>query len=141
MLIDLLSYAEVRPAVNQIEVHPYHSQQALIDFCRHKEIAVTAYCPLGRPGMLDEDQPQLLKDEAIAIIAKKYDKTPAQVILRWAVQRGTIAIPKSVTPSRIDENIAIFDFELSEKEMDQINDLDQSHRFVNPLNWGFSYFD
>jgi diketogulonate reductase-like aldo/keto reductase len=91
--------------------------------------------------MLDEDQPQLLKDEAIAIIAKKYDKTPAQVILRWAVQRGTIAIPKSVTPSRIDENIAIFDFELSEKEMDQINDLDQSHRFVNPLNWGFSYFD
>jgi diketogulonate reductase-like aldo/keto reductase len=142
MLVDLLTYAEIKPAVNQIELHAYHNQQALVDFCGHKEIAVTAYCPLGKPGNLRDGEPVLLQSNELAKIAENHDKTPAQVLLRWAVQRGTIAIPKSVTPARIEENINIFDFELTEKEMAQINVMDKGYRFVNPSEgWGLPYFD
>jgi diketogulonate reductase-like aldo/keto reductase len=140
MLIDLLTYAQIRPAMNQVEIHPYNSQKGLLDFCKYQNIVVTAYSPLGRQGA-DREGPRLFDDLVIKSLAKKYKKTEAQVLLNWAVGRGTIAIPKSVTPARITENIDIFDFELTVDEKNDINSLNKNYRFVNPSTWwGIPYF-
>lgn len=135
MLIDLLSYAKIKPAINQIELHPLHVQDDLVQFCQRLSIAVTAYSPFG-----SADAP-VLKNSVLQAIAKEYGRTPAQVALRWAVQRDTIVIPKSANPARIKENAEIDDFELSDKAMERISSLDQRKIFVNPIEWwGFPYF-
>ena len=135
MLIDLLSYAKIKPAINQIELHPLHVQDDLVQFCQRLSIAVTAYSPFG-----SADAP-VLKHSVLQAIAKEYGRTPAQVALRWAVQRDTIVIPKSANPARIKENAEIDDFELSDKAMERISSLDQRKIFVNPIEWwGFPYF-
>jgi diketogulonate reductase-like aldo/keto reductase len=140
MLVDLLSYAEIKPVMDQIELHPYNTQVELIDFCKYKEIAVTAYSPLGRQGA-DRDGSRLFDEHVIENLAKKYKKTKAQILLNWAVGRGTVAIPKSTTPERIAENIDIFDFELTDEEKNDINSLNKNYRFVNPSSgWGIPYF-
>ena len=140
MLIDLLSYAQIKPVMDQVEIHPYNSQEELIDFCKYKDIAVTAYSPLGRQGA-DREGPRLFDELVIKALAQKYKKTEAQILLNWAIGRGTIAIPKSVTPERIVENIDIFDFELTDDEKNEVNSLNKNYRFVNPANWwGIPYF-
>jgi len=142
MLVDLLTYAEIKPAINQIELHPYNQQTALVKFCKYKNIAVTAYSPLGSPGGVGKDDPILLQDPVIVDLAKKYQKTAAQILLRWGIERGTIVIPKSTTLERLKENIGIFDFSLSAEDVDIIARLDKKHRFVRPEEWwGFPYFD
>lgn len=148
MLLDLLTYATVPPAVDQVELHPYLQQKTLLDFCRARGIALTAYSPLGRPGakpprsFMKGSGQQLIDDPAITAIASRVQKAPAQVILRWGVQRGTIVIPKSVTPSRIKENIGIFDFALSDADMHTMQTLDRELRFCDPIEWwGIPYFD
>jgi diketogulonate reductase-like aldo/keto reductase len=133
MLVDLLSYAKIKPAVNQIELHPYLQQNELITFCKNNGIAVTAYSPLGSPG--NYSNANLVQDETIIAIAKAHHKAPAQILIRWAIQRQTIVIPKSVTPERIQENINVFDFQLSESEMQKIAGLNRNQRFVNPIDW------
>jgi diketogulonate reductase-like aldo/keto reductase len=136
MLIDLLSYAKIKPAVNQIELHPYLQQQELVDFCRYNNIIVTGYSPLGSPGnFADKGLPVISQDKVIIELAQKYNKSPAQIMIRWGVQRNTIVIPKSVTPERIKENLEVFDFELSEAEMKKIAELNRNLRFVNPYFW------
>lgn len=135
MLIDLLGYATIKPTINQVELHPYFTQDALVAFCKSQKIAVTAYSPLGSTGAI------VIHDPVIAVIAKKYDKTPAQVTLRWALQRGTIAIPKTSRSTMIAENFAIFNFELSANDMMAISKLNKNQRVVEPLDWwGFPYF-
>lgn len=142
MLMDLLTYAKIPPAMNQIELHPYNSQFELVKYCHRNNIAVTAYSPLGTPGGLEKGDPILLDDSTIKKIAKAHKKTPAQILLNWAVARNTIPIPKSTTPSRIQENIEIFDFELTSKETEAIDELNCYYRFVDPINfWGIPYFD
>ncbi len=148
MLTDLLSYAKIIPTANQIELHPHLQQSRLVDFCRSKGIAVTAYSPLGRPGSqpprsyMQQPAARLVDDPLIAGIASAHKKTPAQVLIRWALERETIVIPKSVTPERIRENIDVFDFELSEKEMQAIAALDKRERLVDPMDWWkIPYFD
>ncbi len=144
MLVDLLTYARIKPAVNQIELHPYNSQQKLVDYCQYKNIAVTAYSPLGRPGQVHGhgDQGHIVDDLVVKGIAGAHHKSPAQVLLRWGIQRNTIVIPKSVTPANIKSNFEIFDFELPSEEMKQLGNLDRRHRFVDPWEWWkLPYFD
>ncbi|KYD20052.1 aldo/keto reductase [Caldibacillus debilis] len=117
----ILNECEVVPAVNQVECHPYLQQKELKAFCKKHGIAVEAYSPL----MNGKDA---LQDEVILKIAKKYGRTPAQVILRWHLQEGVIAIPRTVTPSRMEENFRVFDFELSEEDMKEIAALDRNVR-------------
>ena len=116
----LFAETEVRPAVNQIEVHPYLTQDPLRAFDADHEIATEAWSPIAQGKVLD--------DPTITRIAEKYGKTPAQVTLRWHVQRGDIVFPKSVTRSRIQENIDVFDFELDGTDMGDISGLNRNER-------------
>lgn len=142
MFLDLLSYENIPPAVNQIELHPYLQQSGLVAFCQYKNIAVTAYSPLGTPGGLSEKDPRLLEDKAIQKIGRDHNKSPAQVLIRWAIQRNTIAIPKSTNSGHLKANMEVFDFELSQKEMETLKTLDRKYRFVNPVDWWkIPYFD
>lgn len=133
-LLQLENEVNTMPMVNQIECHPYLQQQALRSFCEEKDIAVTAWAPLGRGAVLG--------DEVIEDIAKKYGKTPAQIILKWHLQCGAIVIPKSVTPSRIKENFDVYNFTLTKEDMDRIAQLDRNGRTgVNPEDDNFvDYF-
>ena len=137
MIVDLLSYANIKPAMNQIELHPYLQQTALVEFCRYNDIAVTAYSPQGSPGNYGKAKglPVLGEDPIIVEIAKHHSKSPTQIMLRWAIQRNTIPIPKSLNPEHLKENIDVFDFELSFDNMQKIAGLDRGLRFVNPSDW------
>lgn len=116
----LFAETEVVPAVNQIEVHPYLSQNDLRAFNRDHGIATEAWSPIAQGDVLDD--PVLLK------IAAEKDRTVAQVVLRWHIQRGDIVFPKSVTRSRVEENFDIFDFELSPEDMAAIDGLNKDRR-------------
>jgi 2,5-diketo-D-gluconate reductase A len=105
------------PAVNQIEVHPYLTNEAVRAYGREHGIATEAWSPIAQGGVLE--------DPTITEIADRVGRTPAQVVLRWHLQRGDIVFPKSVTPSRMKENFELFDFELESDDMDAITALDR----------------
>ncbi len=116
----LLDFAEIPPTVNQVEFHPYLQQPELIEFCESHKIQVEAWSPLMKGGACNI--PELKK------IGEKYGKSAAQVTLRWDLQRGLVTIPKSTHKDRIESNARIFDFELSEQDMQTINALDRNER-------------
>jgi 2,5-diketo-D-gluconate reductase A len=116
----LFSETEVTPAVNQIEVHPYLTQDELRAFDADHEIATEAWSPIAQGKVLD--------DPTIVRVAERHGKTPAQVTLRWHLQRGDIVFPKSVTRSRIEENFDVFDFALSEDDLREITALNRDER-------------
>jgi 2,5-diketo-D-gluconate reductase A len=116
----LQAESSITPAVNQIEVHPYLTQDELRAACAEHQIAVEAWSPIGRG--------KVLEDPTIGAIARKSGKTPAQVVLRWHIERGDIVFPKSVKPARIKENIGIFDFELAGEDVEAISALDRGQR-------------
>ncbi|MDI2586840.1 aldo/keto reductase [Psychrobacillus sp. NEAU-3TGS] len=129
-LKDLMEDAEIKPMVNQVEYHPRLTQNELKAFCRENNIQLEAWSPLM--------QGQLLDNEELQQIANKYGKTIAQVILRWDLQNGVITIPKSTKAHRIVENADVFEFELSEEEMQLIESLNQNHRVgPDPDNFDF----
>ncbi len=120
-LDELLPKAEIVPAVNQIEFHPYLQSKPLHDYCRARDIRLTAWSPLMQAG-------PLLRDPVLTAIAKEHGRSVAQIVLRWDLQVGVITIPKSVNPARIAENAALFDFELSATEVAAIVALDRNQR-------------
>lgn len=124
--------ASVIPAVNQIESHPRFKNQELIDYCKVKGIQVEAWCPLGGAYGC------ILEESDITEIAKEYGKTPAQIVLKWHMQRRIITFPKSSHRERMKSNFDIFSFELSERDMKRIDALDSGCRIgANPENFDF----
>jgi diketogulonate reductase-like aldo/keto reductase len=119
-LEELMSEAEIKPIVNQVEYHPRLTQKKLQAFCQEQGIQLEAWSPLMQGQLLDN--PDLLE------IAKKYNKSIAQIILRWDLQNGVVTIPKSTKEHRIAENSNVFDFELSKEDMERIDQLNQDHR-------------
>jgi len=134
LLLDLLSYAEIKPSMNQIEIHPYLSQVDLISFCKKNNIEVTAYSPLGGnvPGNPQFSAKTLMEESTIKEIAQKHNKTPGQVIINWHLSRGYVAIPKTATQSRIKENFEAETFELTEEEAKKIDGLNKDVRVCDP---------
>ncbi|MCC8179792.1 MAG: aldo/keto reductase [Planctomycetes bacterium] len=128
----LLAEAEVTPAVNQVELHPYFNQSEVRNYCQQKGIAVEAWSPIGGQGG------NVMADPVIRDLADKYGKSPAQVIIRWDLQHGIITIPKSVHKERIIENSEIFDFELSPADVEAIDKLNKNRRIgPDPDNFDF----
>ena len=124
----LLQDAKIVPAVDQIELHPYFSQQPLVAYCEKLGIAGEAWSPLGGTGG------NLLNDPVLKKIAEKYKKSTAQVVLRWELQSGIITIPKSTHQARIKANTELYDFELSAADIKTINDMDKAPK---PLGMGW----
>ncbi|AKS38589.1 glyoxal reductase [Anoxybacillus gonensis] len=120
-LEDIFADCEIKPMVNQVEFHPRLTQKELLAFCKQHQIQLEAWSPLMRGG-------ELLNEPTLVDIAQKYNKTPAQVILRWDLQHEVVTIPKSVTPQRIAQNANIFDFTLTKEEMDAIDALNENRR-------------
>lgn len=127
------------PEVLQIELHPFLQQQKILNFAQEKGIFLTGYCPLGsadRPAVrILENEPKLFQQQVILDIAKDKDISPAQVILAWAVNRGTSVIPKSVNPERLKQNLEAADIELSTQEMTKMNSLDLHYRYIKGDFW------
>jgi len=117
---DICQNGSIKPVTNQVECHPFLNQEKLLKFCTERGVPLTAYSPLARP---EPGKPGLLDVQQIKTIAERHKKSPAQVVLRWQVQRGVIVIPKSVTPARIKENSQVFDFKLTEDEMAEMGSL------------------
>jgi len=136
LMRDLLNYARIPPAVLQVESHPFLTQDKLMRFCAEEDIAVTAFSPLAALSYLELDMASenesVLKNSDVIDIAKRFGKTPAQVVLRWGVQRGNAIIPKTSKPERLLENADIFDFELSASDMTTITALNKNKRFNDP---------
>ena len=134
-LVDLASFARIRPMVNQVEIHPYHQQQEAKRWMDKYGVQAEAWAPFG------EGRGGLFQDPVLTEIGQKHGKTAAQVVLRWHLQRGVVVIPKSVRPERMRENIDVFDFALSAEEMERIGALDQkqsaffSHQDPNMVEW------
>lgn len=129
-LEDILSDSHIVPAVNQIEFHPFLVQPGLLKFCQEHKIQAQAWSPLM--------QGQIVTEATVLKMAEKYGKTPAQIVLRWDLQHQVVTIPKSVRPNRITENAQIFDFELSQEDMDVLDALDEGKRVgPDPNNFNF----
>jgi D-xylose reductase len=162
LLMDLLRSARIKPAVLQIEHHPYLVQQELLALCARQDIAVTAYFsfgptsymelarmmqdqqnPLFANGAFDEvtrqakQVPPLLAHARVEAIARAHGKTPAQVLLRWATQRGIAVIPKTVDPDRLRQNLNCSTFDLTDEEMKELSGMDRGMRFNNPATVSF----
>jgi len=136
LLRDLINTASTPPAVLQVESHPYLTQEKLLRYCQQEQIAMTAFSPFGalsyhEIGMADRSD-SLLEHASIQTIANDQGKTPAQVLLRWAVQRATAVVPKTSRKERLTENLSVFDFELSPDQMTAVSQLNQNRRYNDP---------
>lgn len=133
-LEDLISKTDQNPEMNQVELHPYLQQDELLKFCKKNDIHLTAYSPLGSGDRTEEmkaaDEPSLLENEVINQIAKKHNVSPAQVIIKWDVERGTAVIPKSVHEKRIIENLESINVNLDKDDQSKIAALDEHFRYV-----------
>lgn len=136
LLNDLMAYAKIKPKDLQIESHPYLTQEKLIRLAQSYGITVTAFSPLGALSYLELDMADamesVLVQPIITTMAQQYGKTPAQVVLRWGIQRGCNVISKSTKLARLEENRAVFDFALSDHDMTAISALNKNRRFNDP---------
>ena len=134
-LVALKAQAAVQPVMNQIELHPLLQQVKMLEYCQQNGVLLTAYSPLGsgdRPAALKKDQePSLLTQPIIGEIAARKKMTPAQVLLAWGLSRGTVVIPKSTSPARLQENLLAADLSFDAADMQAIAGLEQGYRFVD----------
>ncbi len=121
-LSELFENSNLKPAVNQVEFNPFNYQKKLLDFCKENGIQLEGYTPLARSKRFDH--PEVKK------IAEKHSKTPAQILIRWAIQQNVIIIPKSSNPERIKENSNVFDLQLDDEDMKKLNSLNENLRFA-----------
>lgn len=128
-MVDIASFAEIRPMVNQVEVHPFNQQIIAKEYMDKYGVQIEAWAPFG------EGKGGLFENEILKDIGKKYNKTTAQVMLRWHIQRGVVVIPKSVHYERMAENFNVFDFKLSDEDMAEISKLDKNESSF------FSHYD
>lgn len=142
LLTDLLKYAKIRPKVNQIELHPYLAHDALLKLCKREGVQVTAFHSFGGQSLLElgnelaQQTPALLQHPEIQRLSEKYKKTTAQVLLRWALERGATVIPKSSNPDRLRENFDVCDgFHLDEQDMESLAALDKNLHFNDPKDF------
>jgi len=137
--IEELNSAKIRPEVNQIELHPYLQQEEMLNYCKKHNIYLTAYSPLGsgdRPeAMKAANEPSLLENSTVVNIARAHGCNAAQVLLKWAIQRGTSVIPKSTNPDRLAENLDAANLKLSNQEMADLAKLERGFRYVNGEFW------
>lgn len=134
-LTDLLASTSEPPEMNQVELHPFLQQPELIDFCKNNDILVTAYAPLGSGdrarSMKAEQEPSLLEEPNIKQIAAKHQVSPAQILIKWSVNRGTSVIPKSTSKDHLIANLASIQVELDQEDMKKIASIDRRFRYVN----------
>ncbi len=136
---ELLEYCRIRPLVNQVEAHPFLQQKELLSFCDRERIILTAYSPLGskdRPArLIQDDEPMLMEHPEVLDIAAQYGVSPAQILIAWAICRGTAVIPKSANPDRLFQNFRAGDLELACESMDRLAKLDRNYRFIDGSFW------
>lgn len=137
-LNDCLAYSRIKPAVNQVERHPFLQQQKLVDFARRYGVITTAYSSLGSPGLpaarglaMPAPGTSLLENDVVSRIAQKHNKSNAQVLIRWSIDTDVVTIPKSVTPSRIQENFNVLDFVLDSDDLEALRALECGGRYFN----------
>lgn len=136
----LMESADIKPEMNQIELHPYLQQTEMLAYCQTNRIHITAYSPLGSPDRPERlkvaDEPFLLADDTIVSIADSHKVSPGQVLISWAIHRGTAAIPKSINPVRLKQNLEAGQVVLNESDMSAISGLDKKRRYINGGLWG-----
>ena len=136
LLIDLMAYSNIKPTMLQVESHPFLTQEKLLRMASDFNLAVTAFSPLGALSYVSldmaSDADTVLTAAPVVAAAERVSRTPAQVVLRWGVQRGNAIIPKTTRRERLAENLALFDFELTGEEMSAISALNQNRRFNDP---------
>ena len=134
-LEEISQSAKIKPEMNQVELHPYLQQPELLEYCRKKYIHLTAYSPLGsmdRPDVLKKaDEPSLLENDTVKTIAEAHGFSPAQVLIRFAIERGTAVIPKSTNPARLAENFRAAELSLSADDMASLAGLESGFRYVD----------
>lgn len=128
----LIDVAEIKPEVNQIELHPYFQQNELVQFCQKNAILVTAFSPLGSRHLINGDK-SITNNEVVIRIAQKHACLPTQILLAWGIKRETVVIPKSVNPIRIIENLASVNIKLDEQDMIELSKIDQNNRLAKGL--------
>jgi len=143
LLHDLLSYARIKPVVNQVEIHPYNQQHNLVSYCKSRNVNIQAYSPLGMPSYKETGEPDVLSDPLLREIADAHGITVAQLCLQWSLQRGLHVIVKSSKKKHLEENLIVghkneFDsnsIQLTPEEMKRIASLDRNLRFTRPEDW------
>ncbi|QDT52913.1 putative oxidoreductase YtbE [Caulifigura coniformis] len=145
LLRDLLNVATIRPAMLQVEMHPSLTQEKLLRFCREEGIGVTAFSPFGPASYVSigmaKPEDSLFTRPAVQAAAKRTGRSPAQVLLRWGVQRGTAVVPMTSRPERLLENLSVGDFELTAEEMSAIGALNENRRFNDPGEFAEAAFN
>lgn len=135
----IINQFKLQPEMNQIELHPYLQQKDMLEFCNRHGIHLTAYSPLGSAAaekkLIGTNKSSLIKHPSIHAIAKQHQLSPAQVLIAWAIQRGTAVIPKSVNPQRLHQNFEASRLHLNDSNMDQIDQLDCHFRFIDGTFW------
>jgi diketogulonate reductase-like aldo/keto reductase len=135
-LDELLSRTDVVPAVNQVEAHPYLQQPTLFEYCKSKNILIEAYSPLGNN---QTGEPRTVDDDLVGVLGRMLGMDGGQILASWGIQRGTVVLPKSVTPSRIKSNLQVKD--LPKDAFDKLNALERHKRFNQQSRWGFDIFE